>query len=112
MYPPSLVAVVDAGATRASTPREAARGVRVLGLMVVNAAQVEDVLFGTGGVADGVSSTSQKNKIYLADGPELENGASIICFSTVPPSFLVTIRERLDALGKNIGVSPPLHRAC
>ena len=36
---------------------------------------------------------------------ELETGASIICFSTVPPSFLVTIRERLDALGKDIGVS-------
>ncbi|CAD6572108.1 MAG: tRNA-splicing endonuclease subunit sen54, partial [Tremellales sp. Tagirdzhanova-0007] len=87
VYPPSLAAVVEAGATRASTPREAATGVRVLGLMVVNAAQVEDVLFGAGGVAD-----------------ELENGASIICFSTVPPSFLITIRERLDALGKNIGL--------
>jgi 3-hydroxyisobutyrate dehydrogenase-like beta-hydroxyacid dehydrogenase len=36
--------------------------------------------------------------------PVLEPGASIICFSTVPPSFLVTIQQRLDALGKGIGV--------
>lgn len=42
-----------------------------------------------------------------ADVSELENGASIICFSTVPPSFLVTIRQRLDALCKDIGVSRP-----
>lgn len=35
----------------------------------------------------------------------LPQGASIICFSTVPPSYLVTVQERLDALGTGIGVS-------
>lgn len=57
--------------------------------MVVNAQQVEQTLFGKdGGVAE-----------------ILENGASIIVFSTVPPSFLVEVAERLNKLGKNIGVS-------
>ncbi|WWD22500.1 hypothetical protein CI109_106993 [Kwoniella shandongensis] len=87
VYPPSLEAVAKAGATPAKTPAEAATGIQVLGLMVVNAYQVDDVLFGSGRVAE-----------------VLEDGASIICFSTVPPSFLVTVKERLDALGKNIGL--------
>lgn len=55
VYPPSLAVAVKSGSTPAETPREAAKGVRVLALMVVNAIQVEDVLFGAGGVADGVS---------------------------------------------------------
>ncbi|KAK8845549.1 hypothetical protein IAR55_006264 [Kwoniella newhampshirensis] len=87
VYPPSLEAVAKAGATPFKTPAEAATNVQVLGLMVVNAYQVDDVLFGAGRVAE-----------------VLEDGASIICFSTVPPSFLVTVKERLDALGKNIGL--------
>lgn len=37
----------------------------------------------------------------------LPQNAVILCFSTVPPSFLDTLRPRLDALGKNIGVSLP-----
>lgn len=79
-------------------PKEAATGVQVLGLMVVNAAQVDDVLFGAGEVAKGESDTPRGLM------PVLEPGASIICFSTVPPSFLVTVQQRLDALGKGIGV--------
>jgi len=35
----------------------------------------------------------------------LPENAVILCFSTVPPSFLDTLRPRLEALGKNIGVS-------
>jgi hypothetical protein len=35
----------------------------------------------------------------------LDDGASIICFSTVPPSFMESLQKRLNALGKNIGVS-------
>ena len=53
MYPPSLAAAVKAGSTPAATPRDAAKGVQVLALMVVNALQVDDVLFGSGGVAEG-----------------------------------------------------------
>ena len=51
VWAPSLEAVVKKGAIAAKTPSEAAAGVQVLGLMVVNAVQVEDVLFGTGAVA-------------------------------------------------------------
>ncbi|WVW81780.1 hypothetical protein I302_103777 [Kwoniella bestiolae CBS 10118] len=87
VWKPSLEAVVQAGAVGCETPPKAAEGVQVLGLMVVNAVQVEDVLFGSGKVAE-----------------VLQQDAVIICFSTVPPSFLVTIAERLEALGKNIGL--------
>ncbi|OCF36280.1 hypothetical protein I316_02154 [Kwoniella heveanensis BCC8398] len=87
VWKPSLQAVVGAGAQEAPTPADAAKGVQVLGLMVVNAQQVEDVIFGKGDVAQ-----------------VLEEDAVIICFSTVPPSYLVSVAERLDALGKNIGL--------
>ncbi|KAL0243816.1 hypothetical protein I308_105078 [Cryptococcus tetragattii IND107] len=88
VYPPSLKRVAEQGAISSSSPRDAAKGVQVLCLMVVNAQQVEETLFGKDvGVAE-----------------ILENGASIIVFSTVPPSFLVKVAERLDKLGKNIGL--------
>ena len=53
VYAPSLAACVKAGCASTASPREAAAGVQVLALMVVNAAQVEDALFGAGGVAEG-----------------------------------------------------------
>ncbi|RSH81488.1 hypothetical protein EHS25_006845 [Saitozyma podzolica] len=74
VWQPSVQAAVKGGAVGCTLPKEAATGVQVLGLMVVNAAQVDDVLFGAGEVAE------------------------------VPPSFLVTVQQRLDALGKGIGV--------
>jgi 3-hydroxyisobutyrate dehydrogenase-like beta-hydroxyacid dehydrogenase len=55
VYAPSLDKAVSLGAVRCETPAAAASGVQVLALMVVNAAQVEDVLFGAGKVADGTS---------------------------------------------------------
>lgn len=63
VWKPSLEAVAKAGATPCDTPAQAAEGVKVLGLMVVNAAQVEDVLFGEGNVAEG------KYPKYPADSP-------------------------------------------
>jgi 3-hydroxyisobutyrate dehydrogenase-like beta-hydroxyacid dehydrogenase len=36
----------------------------------------------------------------------LEKGSSIICFSTVPPSFLATVADRLAALGIGLCDSP------
>jgi 3-hydroxyisobutyrate dehydrogenase-like beta-hydroxyacid dehydrogenase len=54
VYAPSLEAAVKAGAEPCATPAEAGT-VDVLGLMVVNALQVEDALFGTGQVAAGMS---------------------------------------------------------
>ncbi|ORY34220.1 NAD binding domain of 6-phosphogluconate dehydrogenase-domain-containing protein [Naematelia encephala] len=87
VWKPSLDAAGKAGAIIVDSPASAATGVQVLALMVVNAAQVEDLLFGSGGVAE-----------------VLEPGSSIVCFSTVPPTFLVTIKNRLDALEKGIGL--------
>lgn len=52
VYAPSLEAAVKAGAQPCATPAEAGN-VDILGLMVVNAAQVEDALFGSGQVAAG-----------------------------------------------------------
>lgn len=52
VYAPSLEKAVSAGAVRCGNPAEAATDVQVLGLMVVNAAQVEDALFGSGKVVD------------------------------------------------------------
>lgn len=53
VWAPSLEGAVKAGAQPAKSPADAARGVRVLALMPVNKDQVEDVLFGSGGVAEG-----------------------------------------------------------
>lgn len=53
VYKPSLDKAVDQGAIRSDTPAAADEGVQILGLMVVNSAQVEDVLFGSGKVAEG-----------------------------------------------------------
>lgn len=52
VYAPSLEVAVKAGATPCATPAETG-DVDVLGLMVVNAVQVEDALFGSGQVAAG-----------------------------------------------------------
>jgi 3-hydroxyisobutyrate dehydrogenase-like beta-hydroxyacid dehydrogenase len=53
VYKPSLDAAVKVGAEPCATPAEAGN-VDVLGLMVVNALQVEDALFGSGQVAAGM----------------------------------------------------------
>ena len=53
VYKPSLEAAVKVGAEPCATPAEAGN-VDILGLMVVNALQVEDALFGSGQVAAGM----------------------------------------------------------
>lgn len=55
VWQPSVQAAVKGGAVGCTLPKDAATGVQVLGLMVVNAAQVDDVLFGAGEVAEGES---------------------------------------------------------
>ncbi|KAH7350560.1 hypothetical protein BKA65DRAFT_453015 [Rhexocercosporidium sp. MPI-PUGE-AT-0058] len=72
-------------ASTASSPAEAADAVEILILMVQNAAQAEDVLFGSGKVA----STLPANAI-------------IILNSTVPPSFAKDLGQRLSALGTGL----------
>jgi 3-hydroxyisobutyrate dehydrogenase-like beta-hydroxyacid dehydrogenase len=54
VYAPSLEAAVKVGAEPCATPADAGN-VDILGLMVVNALQVEDALFGSGQVAAGMS---------------------------------------------------------
>ena len=69
----------------ASSPAEAAFDATVLILMVQNAAQVEDVLFGSGKAAE-----------------KLPNGSVVVLNSTVPPSFVRSLRSRLLDLGKEL----------
>ena len=53
VYPPSLEKAVAGGCKPCKTPADAVQGASLLGLMVVNVAQVEDLLFGEPGVAAG-----------------------------------------------------------
>ncbi|TKA81508.1 hypothetical protein B0A49_00560, partial [Cryomyces minteri] len=69
----------------AASPAEAARDAQVLVLMVQNAAQAEDVLFGSGKAAEN-----------------LPKGSIVILNSTVPPSFVIGLRKRL--VGMETGI--------
>lgn len=76
---------VSGKATAAASPAEAAKDAEVFVIVVQNAAQVSDVLFGAGRAADA-----------------LPYGATIILSSTVPPSFSRELERRLDALGRGL----------
>lgn len=56
IYQPSVDAVVQRGAIPCSDPKDAAVDVDVLGLMVVNAAQVEDIVTKVSGGTDNDST--------------------------------------------------------
>jgi 3-hydroxyisobutyrate dehydrogenase len=73
----------------ADSPRAAAEGADVLITMVVDAPDVEDVLFGENGAAEG-----------LADG------ALVIDMSTIPPTASKAICERLTANGQRFLDAP------
>ncbi|KAH6880412.1 hypothetical protein B0T10DRAFT_540338 [Thelonectria olida] len=72
-------------AAKANSPAEAIDGAEVVVLMVQNAAQVDDILFGAGNAAES-----------------LTHGAVVILHSTVPPSYVKRLEERLIGLGKGI----------
>ncbi len=72
----------ERGGRPASSPANAARDARLLILMVVNDAQVEDVLFGEEGALE-----------------TLTPGATVMMCSTVPASFTRTLGERLKTRG-------------
>jgi putative dehydrogenase len=78
----ALEAFVASGGRRAATPAEAAKGAALLVVVVVNAAQVEEALFGDAGAA-----------------PNLAEGAVVMLSSTVPPSFVRAIAAPLEAAG-------------
>jgi 3-hydroxyisobutyrate dehydrogenase-like beta-hydroxyacid dehydrogenase len=70
--------LVELGAASAATPKEAAEGSEALVLMVANAEQANDVLFGEGGVAEA-----------------LPEGATVVVMSTIGPE---AVRDLADAL--------------
>ncbi|CVK98992.1 uncharacterized protein FPRN_03917 [Fusarium proliferatum] len=71
----------------ASSPADAAKGTAALILMVQNAVQAWDVLFGAGKAAE-----------------ELSDGATVILSSTVPPSEARRIGDKLESLGKGLSL--------
>lgn len=75
----ALDALEKKGGHAASSPAEAASGVDLLILMVVNDAQVEAVLFGEGGALE-----------------TLAPGAIVMMCSTVPADFTKTLAKHLD----------------
>lgn len=78
----ALEELVAAGGQRAASPRAAAEGAALLVVMVVNQAQVEDVLFGADGAAQA-----------------LRRGATVMLSSTVPAGYVRELGERLDRHG-------------
>ena len=90
IYKPSVekfVSSSEKNAFSAASPAEAASEAQVLILMVQNADQASDVLFGSGKAAAALPS-----------------GSNVILSSTVPPSFTRDLGERLTALGRNINL--------
>jgi 3-hydroxyisobutyrate dehydrogenase-like beta-hydroxyacid dehydrogenase len=87
VYQPSIQKFLAAGGTSvaARSPAEAARDAQILILMVQNASQAEDVLFGTGKA-----------------GETLPDRSVVILSSTVAPSFVRRLGERLQGLGRHI----------
>ncbi len=80
--PAAVQVLVDAGGHAAATVAEAATGADVLIVMVVNAAQAEDVLFGAGGGAAAMPT-----------------GAVVMLSCTVSPAFARQTAERLAEMG-------------
>lgn len=80
--PESARSLVGPGVAGAGSPREAAEGAEALVLMVVNAGQAEDALFGRGGAAGGLAP-----------------GAVVVVMSTVGPEAVRGLEGRLVERG-------------
>lgn len=87
VYGPSIQRFIAGGgkSSAAESPAEAAIQAEIFILMVQNAAQAQDVLFGTGNAA-----------------ASLPDKATVILNSTVPPTFVRQLREQLVALDRGI----------
>src|ERR671913_554303 len=81
--------LVDLGATRAGSPREAAEGAEALVLMVVNAEQAENALFGEDGAAETLSPKS-----------------AVVLMSTIGPEAVRGIEGRLAGRGAKLLDAP------
>ena len=84
----AVSALAGAGARGAASAREAAEGADLLILMVVNAAQAEQVLF-----ADGAAEA-------------LPADAAVALMSTCPPAAVADLAARVSALGRGFVDAP------
>src|SRR5919202_1684393 len=87
--PENAEPLVEAGATSAGSPREAADGAEALFMMVVNAGQAEDVLFGGEGAAETLASES-----------------AVVVMSTVGPEAVRGLEGRLAERGVRLLDAP------
>jgi 3-hydroxyisobutyrate dehydrogenase len=83
------VALAERGARRAASPRDAAEGVDVLVTIVSDTPDVEEVLFGPGGAAEGLAA-----------------GSVVVDMSTIAPSATRSFAERLAARGVTLLDAP------
>lgn len=90
LNPESLKAFAAAGGQIADTPAQAAAGASIVLLVVVNAEQVEQVLFG----ADGVIGPDRADADCLN---RLGAAPVILQNATVPPAFAQALPEQLPA---------------
>src|SRR5215210_3924332 len=81
--------LVELGATSADSPREVAEGAEALVLMVVNADQAEDVLFGREGASETLSPES-----------------AVVVMSTVGPEAVRGLEGRLAERGVRLLDAP------
>lgn len=88
LNPAARAALAAAGGTIAASAAEAAGGLDVLVLMVVNAAQVEAVLFEDGAAA------------------ALAEGGTVIVMATCPPRAVAAIAARIEAMGRRLVDAP------
>jgi L-threonate 2-dehydrogenase len=89
ILPDAEASAVAAGAVAYPTPAAIARACRTIVLLVVDATQIEDVLFGQHGIAD-----------------KWTPGATLIVSSTVPPSYVEGLPARLGARGARVIDAP------
>ena len=80
--PESMAPLVEAGARACASPAEAAKDADVIVVMVSDTPDVEQVLFGENGVAEGARA-----------------GSVVVDMSTVSPTATKSFAERLRALG-------------
>jgi len=72
----------ELGGREAEDPAEVGRRSRAVVILVVNAKQTEEVIFGANGLAQG-----------------MERGSVIVSSSTVPPAFAVELGSRIESVG-------------
>lgn len=87
--PDALAAFEEAGGQTAKQPNEAVGGADVVFLFVVNAEQVEEVLFGSQGAVGAAKP-----------------GTTFVLCVTMPPSYTVAVAARLKAASMNVIDAP------